>query len=382
MPSRRRQLRRAAFLLPLLPLLPLVAALGCSTYQPFDSAAHLRGKYAERLGPEGAAAVIVPFELDAERLAAIDERIRPALDDRRRVDQVLDYVFNRLGLRYSLQPTRTAVETFLAREGNCLSFVNLFVGVARHLRLTPFYVEVTDYQRWNHREGLLVSQGHIVAGMMLKGKMQTFDFLPYRAKAYKDFKPIDDLTAAAHYYNNLGAEALLDGDLQRARELLATATRIAPRFERAFNNLGVCLARLRDFDGALAAYRAGLAIDPENVALLTNLAGAYQRLGRSAEANEILAQIDTEQNTNPFFFVYRGEVALSQGDTEKAKEYLVEALRRDTELPEVHLGLVKLYMELGDLKRARHHLGRALQLDATNAEARKYAVLLEQAEGR
>jgi tetratricopeptide (TPR) repeat protein len=382
MPSRRRQLRRAAFLLPLLPLLPLAAALGCSTYQPFDSAAHLRGKYAERLGPEGAAAVIVPFELDAERLAAIDERIRPALDDRRRVDQVLDYVFNRLGLRYSLQPTRTAVETFLAREGNCLSFVNLFVGVARHLRLTPFYVEVTDYQRWNHREGLLVSQGHIVAGMMLKGKMQTFDFLPYRAKAYKDFKPIDDLTAAAHYYNNLGAEALLDGDLQRARELLATATRIAPRFERAFNNLGVCLARLRDFDGALAAYRAGLAIDPENVALLTNLAGAYQRLGRSAEANEILAQIDTEQNTNPFFFVYRGEVALSQGDTEKAKEYLVEALRRDTELPEVHLGLVKLYMELGDLKRARHHLGRALQLDATNAEARKYAVLLEQAEGR
>ncbi len=375
MRSRRLRLRAAL-------LAPLAGALACSTYQPFDSAAHLRGKYGERLSAEEAAAVVVPFALDAERLAAIDERIRPALDDRRRVDQVLDYVFNRLGLRYALQPTRTAVETFVAREGNCLSFVNLFVGVARHLRLTPFYVEVTDYQRWNHREGLLVSQGHIVAGMMLKGKMQTFDFLPYRAKAYKDFKPIDDVTAAAHYYNNLGAEALLDGDLERARELLSTATRIAPRFERAFNNLGVCLARLRDFDGALAAYRAGLAIDPENVALLTNLAGAYQRLGRGADASEILAKIDTEQNTNPFFFVYRGEVALSRGDVEKAQEYLVEALRRDTELPEVHLGLVKLYMELGDLKRARHHLGRALQLDATNAEARKYAVLLEQAEAR
>ena len=218
--------------------------------------------------------------------------------------------------------------------------------------------------------------------MMVKGQMKTFDFLPYRAKAYKDFKPIDDLTAAAHYYNNLGAEALLDGDLERAKGLLTTATRIAPRFERGFNNLGVCLARLRDYDGALEAYRKGLAIDPEYVPLLTNLAGAYQRLARSEEASAILAKIDTAQNTNPYFFVYRGELALAAGDTAKAKQYLVEALRRDTEVPEVHIGLVKLYMELGDLERARHHLGRALNLDATNPEARKYAVLLEQAEAR
>ncbi|MGH9361748.1 MAG: tetratricopeptide repeat protein [Thermoanaerobaculia bacterium] len=364
-----------------LALLPL-AVLACSQYQPFDSAAHLRGEYGERLGAEQSANVVVPFELDGERLAAIDERIRPALDERRRVDQVIDYIFNRLDLEYALQPTRTAVETFVARQGNCLSFVNLFVGVARHLRLNPFYVEVVDYQRWNHREGLLVSQGHIVAGMMVKGKMQTFDFLPYRTKAYKDFKPIDDRTAAAHYYNNLGAEALLDGDLERARELLTTATLIAPRFERGFNNLGVCLARLRDFDGALAAYRKGLEIDPENVALLTNLAGVYQRQGRAVEANEVLGKIEGTKDASPFFFVYRGELALSRGDTEKAMEYLVEALRRDTELPEVHLALVKLYLETGDLRRARHHLGRALQLDATNEEARKYAVLLEQAEAR
>ncbi|HEX9670866.1 MAG TPA: tetratricopeptide repeat protein [Thermoanaerobaculia bacterium] len=367
---------------PLLAVFLVLAAYACSQYQPFDSAGHLRGKYGEQLGREEAAKVVVPFELDAERLVAIDERIRPALDERRRVDQVIDYIFNRLDLEYSLQPTRTAVETFVTREGNCLSFVNLFVGVARHLRLNPFYVEVIDYQRWNHREGLLVSQGHIVAGLMVKGQMKTFDFLPYRAKGYKDFKPIDDLTAAAHYYNNLGAEALLDGDLQRAKVLLATATRIAPRFERGLNNLGVCLARLRDYDGALEAYGKGLAIDPENVPLLTNLAGTYLRLARSAEANEILAKIDTAQNTNPYFFVYRGELALAAGDTAKAKQYLVEALRRDTEVPEVHIALVKLYMELGDLERARHHLGRALNLDATNPEARKYAVLLEQAEAK
>jgi hypothetical protein len=34
--------------------------------------------------------------------------------------------------------------------------------------------------------------------MYLDGVLRTFDFLPYRQKAYREFKPIDDLTAAAN----------------------------------------------------------------------------------------------------------------------------------------------------------------------------------------
>ena len=54
-----------------------------------------------------------------------------------------------------------------------------------------------------------------------------------------------------------------------------------------------------------------------------------------------------------------------------------KALRTDSEVPEVHLGLVKVFLAVGDMQRARHHLQRALRLDATNAEARKYAAMLQ-----
>ena len=57
---------------------------------------------------------------------------------------------------------------------------------------------------------------------------------------------------------------------------------------------------------------------------------------------------------------------------------MVRALRLDSELPEVHLGLVKVYLALGDLEKARHYLGRALKLDATNQDALQYARLLGQ----
>ena len=355
----------------LLILCGLLAA-GCSPYKPFDSAAYIRQQ-----GP-ALAQVAVPFEIDDEVRAAYEQGARRVSGQRKKVTQVIDFIFDRLDLTYALSPTHDAVGTFRTRRGNCLSFVNLFVGLAREQGLAPFYVEVTDYQTWNQREGMVVSQGHIVAGMYLEGELATYDFLPYRPKAYKDFKPIDDLTATAHYYNNLGAEALMAGDLETARRNLEIATAVAPRFVKAINNQGVYLARSGDPEGALATYRRGLEIEPDNPTILTNLTRVYQQLGRDREAAELIARLEGTQNTNPFFFVYQGEMALSQGDTAKALDSMARALRQDTELPEVHVGLVKVYLAMGDLERARHHLGRALQLDATHEEALRYARVLAQ----
>src|SRR6185436_14072154 len=317
-------------------------AAGCGQYQRFDSVGHLREQYAEQVGAATAAHLIVPFELDGKVRAAIEGKMHPASSELRNLNSVLNFIFEDLDLHYSLNPTRTAVETFQEHRGNCLSFVNLFVGLARERRLNPFYVEVTDYQKWNHRAGMVVSQGHIVAGMYLDGELKTYDFLPYRPKAYKDFKPIDDLTAAAHFYNNLGAEALMGGDLP----------------------------------GALELYQKGLAIDPDNAMILTNMTRAYQQLGRTQEADDLLARIEASNTSNPFFFVYQGEMALSRGENQKALDYMVKALRLDTEAPEVHVGFVKVYLALGEMDKARHHLERALKLDATNQDALQLASLL------
>src|SRR5262245_6085525 len=370
---------RGAF--PLAAVLALGAASGCTPYQPFDSAVELRKEYATRLGGAAVAArTEVPFELTPEIKADLSLRLKPVPSQRRKINQVLDFIFTGLDLRYALQPTRNAVEVYRGHEGNCLSFVNLFVGIAREQGLAPFYVEVVDYQRWNRREGMVVSQGHIVAGMYLEGTLQTYDFLPYRPKAYRDFKPIDDRTAAAHYFNNLGAEALLRGDSEAARPMLETASKIAPTFEKALNNLGVLESRGGRYERALELYLKGLEATPENPLILTNLARVYQLMGRKDDATATLARIDEANNTNPFFFVYEAEQALSQGDEGKAVEYLSRALRQDTEVPEVHIGLVKAYLALGEFDKTRHHLERALKLDATNPEAQERARMRAQEE--
>ena len=351
--------------------------LGCSQYQPLVTADLVRRQIDERVPVELRGAIELPFELDAATMAAVDAVISPAGSENQRAQDVVAYIFSRLDLKYALTPTRNAVATHRTAQGNCLSFVNLFVGIGRHVRLNPFYVEVEDYQRWNYADGVVVSRGHIVAGLRVDGNLATYDFLPYRVKGYRDFAPIDDVTAMAHYYNNLGAEALMGGDAAAALEHLRIATALAPDFEKGINNLGVAHLRLGDTAAAVALYERGLELNPESVPILTNLARANQNMGLLEEANRILDQIEDVNRTNPFFFVYRGEAALAAGDSALALEYMRRALRTDSEVPEVHVGLLKVFLALGDVERARHHLDRALRLDATHEEARKYAALLE-----
>jgi tetratricopeptide (TPR) repeat protein len=342
----------------------------------FDSVGYVRDQYQQRLGGERAQGLEVPFQIDDAVRAAIEGRINVGAAEPVRANQVLEFVFSYLKLQYSLTPTRDAKETFAAAEGNCLSFVNLFVGIAREKRLNPFYVEVRDYNRWSFREGMVVSHGHIVAGMRVDGNLTTYDFLPYRAKSYRDFEAIDDLRAAAHYFNNLAAESLLAGNVERANELAEIAVGLEPDFDKAVNNLAVSLLRLGRAQEAADMLAKSLETHPESVHLLTNLVRAQQQLGNLEEAAAMLGRIEGLDLANPFFYVYRGELALASGDTEKALSYMRKALKQDTELPEVHIGLVKIFLAVGDKERALHHLERALKLDATHNEARRYAGLL------
>lgn len=356
------------------------ALLGCAAStstapDPFDSAAFLRRQIDPGSGLE-AAAIALPFELAPELQSEADRTLKPSGDERERAARVIDYIFHELDLTYAIAPTRDASGAFRSHSGNCLSFVNLFVALARHLRLSPFYVEVEDYQRWDHRQGMVISQGHIVAGLYMGGDLKTYDFMPYRVKSYRDFHPIDDLTATAHYYNNLGAEALLDGRDQEADHYLGIAGRIDPKFVKGANNLGVLYARRGDFEKAIATYRAALEIEPQNVPLLTNLARAYQQTGRAKEADDLLATVEGVHHNNPFFYVYRADLALSRGDHVRALDFLRQALAIDSESPEVHLGLTRVYVALGDLDKAKHFLERAIRLDPTQPEARKLAALL------
>ena len=120
-----------------LPLALLASVAACSQYKPFNSVGFIRQQYAQQVGAQAAAQLTVPFELDGEVRAAMEKHMRPVPSELRQVNQVLQFIFEDLSLHYSLTPTHDAIATFRTHQGNCLSFVNLFVGVARTKRSAP-----------------------------------------------------------------------------------------------------------------------------------------------------------------------------------------------------------------------------------------------------
>lgn len=358
-------------------VLLLLLLPACTGYIPFDGSMALGPELERRLGDGWRERITIPFAIEEELRQAIDERLSPAGSEASRRDAVLDFIFAWVDLQYALSPTRTAAETFAEAQGNCLSFVNLFVAVGRERRLNPFFVEVEDYQRWNYQDGVVVSRGHIVAGMYVDGEMATYDFLPYRPKSYRDFRPITDLAATGHYYNNLGAEALMDGDLDGAARWLEIAIQLTPDFDKAINNHAIVALRRNRPDDAVRFLEEGLELHPDNVPMLTNLVRAYQLQARHDRAAEVLDILEDLNRASPFFYVYRGDAALAAGDAVTALDYMRRALRADSEIPEVHVGLVRVYLATGRMNEAKHHVERALRLDATHEEARRYAALIE-----
>ena len=167
-------------------------------------------------------------------------------------------------------------------------------------------------------------------------------------------------------------------DLQTAERWLDIAVRLAPDFDKAINNHGLVLLRTGRVDDAIEVYEQGLELHPENVPLLTNLVRAYQIEGSHDRAAELLDALEGMNRASPFFYVYRGDRPRSRPETRPtALDYMRRALAADPELPEVHVGLVRVYLATGQMREAKHHVERALRLDATHDEARKYAAMIE-----
>ncbi len=293
-----------------------------------------------------------------------------------RVDALLQHLLGRseLDLRYHQGYTGTAAETFASGRANCLAFTHLFVGMARELDIEAHFLRVDDLLSFEREGDLVVISGHVTAGFGSQRRPRILEFAVFPAAEYRDVRLLSDLNAVALFYSNRGAELLLSGDRDGAREWLEQAVRIDETLADAWVNLGVVRRRQGDLKGAEAAYRHAIEIEPE-------LSSAYQNLsalllkwdGRAEEAERLLALTDRRGNRNPFNFLALGDVSLRQGRLEDAGRYYRRALDLDPEEAESQAAMGLWHLEAGNRSRARKWLRRAEKIDPNQARVRQLA---------
>lgn len=169
--------------------------------------------------------------------------------------------------------------------------------------------------------------------------------------------------------NNLGESLLQQGSASAAAASLRASLALDPDSPDAHNNLGRALARLGGATAAHAAWQSALQLKPGFAPAHMNLAASRDASGDWPQARSQYEQALLDPGYALARFNY-GTALAARGQTARAEDLLVEAVRLDPTLAEAHLNLGNLHAMRGQPALAVADFTRALAAQPGFARAR------------
>ena len=283
---------------------------------------------------------------------------------------------------YERHLTQTAADTFATKAGNCLSFTNLFVALARMARLEARYQIVDVPPSFDSDLGLLFRNTHInvlVRNADIRGAGRgdlTVDFNRAGTEEYRRWI-VTDAYAAGLFYNNLSVNHWRGGDNRKAFAYLAKALETYSGNADLWVNLGAFYSKHGAFEHALAAHYRALRIDGRNRPAMAGLAAAYAGRGEMELSDAFTRRVEHYRRRNPYYHYALAQVAYKESDyvgTLAAVERALELKRDDHRF---HYLRSLAQWQIGDRVEARASLVQAARFADQAQTKRRYARMAE-----
>jgi len=159
--------------------------------------------------------------------------------------------------------------------------------------------------------------------------------------------------------------------------LLTQAAALEPRLTFAHLQLALAAEARGDLDEAIARYRAIVAVEPDNVAVLNNL--AYMLVDRKNLPKEALPLAERAYRLSGQTAVVAdtlGWAHYKNGDAATALPYIDRAARLEPKNLDILIHAAAVHVELKDMAAARTYLDAALKLDPKAADRQDVKALV------
>jgi len=186
---------------------------------------------------------------------------------------------------------------------------------------------------------------------------------------------LEDCPGSPEIRDELAAHLLAQGgDLQEALKLSEEAVALGRDEIRHLVTLGEVKLALEDDEGAAEAYRAVLALDPENPDAHLELGILHERRGEAAEAEEHFIESLKADPSNPRALYSYASLYYTADDLESAEEILERAVAADAEYSPALSALASIRARRGEYGEALDFIERAVEAGESDAEHFKSAL--------
>lgn len=293
---------------------------------------------------------------------------------------------------------KTAQETFDTGTGNCLSFSNLFVAMARYAGFKIHFQEIPTLPSWSREKETIFITRHIGASIDMPPRfsqliqinitekisrlvVESSSDRYYFAPSYLDprqprlnpdfFYQISDNRAFAQFYNNIGCQLLAEGNGAEAFRYFVKAIKTDPKLSFPWSNLGVLYRRNNQLKAAEAAYFQGLSVthglkDISTLSIMSNLVSLYNMKGDIEKAEIYKNHVASFRKKNPYYQYYSAKTDYDEGLYEKSVKGFREAIRLKSDEHLFYYGLALAYSKIGEVKKAEKSIDKAIHHSSKN----------------
>ena len=323
-----------------------------------------------------------PLLISPEIKQFLDKKVDRNLPPMERLQALVAAVFQDSELKFTYSPeSRTAIQTFENRSGNCLSFTFLFIAMARHLNLDARFREVEVPPLFS-KSGLFVNLSqHLNAAVFIGGQAYAIDVFPGVNPIEIGGQVVSDERGLAHFYNNMGVDELTKGNFGQADVFFQKALKTDPSAVCIWINLGAARSQAGQYPEAEKYLRKALELEPNNPAAMSNLANVCELMGRTREAQRLQAKVREFRDKNPYHHYNLGLKAFEEGRYQDAIVHYKRAVKLKSAEHNFYFALARAFAQLGQNDEVMSNLRLAEKYASDPANKQRYAQKLELLKG-